>query len=257
MAVMKILALETSTTSAAFAAVELDDNLEVVRVWPRVLDQARQLSRDAVLAVAGAIDDAGWALDDLDAIAVGIGPGSWTGLRIGMTTAKTISQTRDLPLLGIPTLDALALEASQIKVCDYCLYFAIAPCRAGEIYVKSWQTLDLNLALRSEEQIVTPQQLADEIARETPPWLAFVSTPGAGLKAVSEVTNLVSGFGTEVLEVAPETLVRNVARLALRRLKNGERDEPLAMQPLYLAPSNAERTLAEKIARQQLANQRP
>jgi tRNA threonylcarbamoyladenosine biosynthesis protein TsaB len=204
-----------------------------------------------MLCVAGALDDAGWTVDDLDAIAVGTGPGSWTGLRIGVTTAKTLAQTRELPLIGVPTMDALALETRAVKICDYCLYFAVVPCRPGEIYVKSWSTHDLNLELRHEERIAAPQQIADEITREAPPWVAFVSTQNAGMRAIHEVSSKVSGFGTEIIEVAPEKLAQSVAILAALRLAKGEHDDPLALQPLYLALSNAERNLAEKLAREQ------
>jgi tRNA threonylcarbamoyladenosine biosynthesis protein TsaB len=254
---MKILALETSAAEAAFAAVELDENQKIISAASRVINQSRQVSRDAVLCVAGALGDAGWTLDDIDAIAVGIGPGSWTGLRIGMTTAKTIAQTRELPLVGVPTLDALAHAGRSAQICDYCFYFTVAPCRPGEVYVKSWLTRDSNFEVRYEERIATPQQIADEIAHAMPPWLAFAATPGAGTRAIQEVTSKLSGFGTEIIEVAPEKLAQSMAILAAQRLARGERDDPLAMQPLYLAPSNAERTLAEKIARGQAAQATP
>ncbi len=247
---MKILALETSTAAPAFAAVELDENHEILHVATRVLDQPRRLSSEVMLSIAAVLNESDWTLDDLDAIAVSIGPGSWTGLRIGLTTAKTLAQARDLPLVGVPSLDALALEARSIRICDYCWYFAFAPCRAGEIYVKSWLTRDLELASRDEERIVTPQQIADAILREPPPWLALISTPGAGMRAVAEVTELLRGIGMETLEVAPQNAVQNVARLAAKRLQNGQRDDPLSLSPLYLAPSNAERVLAEKLARE-------
>ena len=247
---MKILSLETSTAAPAFAAVELNENHAILRAATRVLDQPRRLSSQAMLCIAAVLEESDWTLDDLDAIAVSIGPGSWTGLRIGLASAKTLAQARDLPLIGVPSLDALTLAARSVRICDYCLYFAFAPCRAGEIYVKSWLTRDLELELLHEERIAAPQQIADEILASPPPRLALISTPGAGMRALAEVSDLLRGIGMETLEVAPEIFAQNVARLAALRLQNGERDDPLSLSPLYLAPSNAERVLAAKLARE-------
>lgn len=250
---MKILALETSTETPVFAAVELNENLEITRVATRVLDQPRQLSGQVMLSISAVLDEAGWTLNDVDAIAAGIGPGSWTGLRIGLTTAKTIAQARNLPLVGVPTLDALAFEDSWICLHDPCLKYAFAPCRAGEIYVQSWILRDLEIYSFVPHQpvhIATPQQVADEILSTAPPWLTLLSTTGSGMRALNEVSELLSGIQRERFEVAPEDLAKNVALLAAERLKSGERDDPLTLSPLYLAPSNAERVLAEKLARE-------
>ncbi len=245
---MKILSLDTSS-SPVFAATLVNEANQIETAHTQVLEQSRQLSREIITAISTALDKADWTLDDLDAIAVGIGPGSWTGLRVGLSTAKTVAQTRDLPLIGVPTFDAYALAAETVRVCDYCLYYAVLPCRKGEIYCKSWQTRDLKMVSHSAERIAPFQNVADEIISIAPPWIAFIAAP-EGLDSVREITSLLPGYGTEIVEVTPQILARNIARLAAARLQNGERDDPLSLSPLYLAPSSAERVRAEKLARE-------
>ncbi|HEY0076894.1 MAG TPA: tRNA (adenosine(37)-N6)-threonylcarbamoyltransferase complex dimerization subunit type 1 TsaB [Abditibacteriaceae bacterium] len=232
---MKILSLDTSATPV-FAAVEVGKDNQIQNFHIRVLEQSRGLSRDIISAISGALEEAGWSLDDLDAIAVGLGPGSWTGLRVGLSTAKTLAQTRNLPLLGIPTFDAFA---SDVFLANHRLQYAVAPCRAGEIYAKSWQ---------AGERILTLQNAADEIqsAAQT------VYVMGLeGQNAARQITDLLPDDNkTQVIEITPQDIAKNLALLAVERLRNGERDDPLSLNPLYLAPSSAERVRAEKLARE-------
>ena len=148
---MKILSLDTSATPV-FAAVETDESNQIQRMHTRVLEQPRGLSRDIILALNGALEEATWSLSDLDAIAVGLGPGSWTGLRVGISTAKTLAQSRGLPLFGIPTFDAFV---PTTKLNNDASFYAVAPCRAGEIYAKSWLVREGRWVLSRAEQIIT------------------------------------------------------------------------------------------------------
>lgn len=242
---MKILSLDTSA-QPVFAAVEITQTGEVAATRTQVLEQTRQLSREIILSINRALEDAAWSLRDIEAIAVGIGPGSWTGLRVGLSTAKTLAQTRNLPIIGVPTFDAFALAAQNVFVCDYCLYYALAPCRAGEIYSKSWETRDQKMILRGAERIVAFDDLAAEINEIAPPWLSFIAD-ASGKNAIAEMTKRLPGYGTEIVEITPEILAKNIARLAPSRLQNGQHDDVFALNPLYLAPSSAERVRAEKL----------
>jgi tRNA threonylcarbamoyladenosine biosynthesis protein TsaB len=229
---MKILSLDTSATPV-FAAVEVDANNQIQDFHIRVLEQSRGLSRDIILAISGALEEAGWSLNDLNAIAVGLGPGSWTGLRVGLSTAKTLAQTRNLPLLGIPTFDAWAANERDN------LFYAVAPCRAGEIYARSWQ---------AGERILTLQNATDEIqaAAQTVYLMGLEGQNAARQRA----DLLPDDHKIQVIEIAPQDIAQNLALLATERLRNGERDDPLSLNPLYLAPSSAERVRAEKLARE-------
>lgn len=229
---MKILSLDTSATPV-FAAVEVGKDNQIENFHIRVLEQSRGLSRDIILAISGALEEAGWSFNEIDAIAVGLGPGSWTGLRVGLTTAKTLAQTRNLPLLGIPTFDALTANE------NHNLFYAVAPCRAGEIYVKSWQ---------AGERILTLQNAADEIqsAAQTVYLMGL-----EGQNTARQIADLLpDDHKTQVIEITPPDVAKNLALLAAERLQNGERDDPLSLNPLYLAPSSAERVRAEKLARE-------
>jgi len=243
---MKILTLDTSGAVAVCSVVTFGENPAGDSL--RTLDKPRELSRRLVEMISGALG-ARWTLDDVDAIAVGLGPGSWTGLRIGVTTAKTLAQARDLPLFGVPTFDAAPRthhEASGVLL-------VVAPCRAGEIYVKCWAPREGRDAVRTvlwPEEIVTPQTVAERLLESGAP---FVSVAGfVGQNAARDLTALLHerGVACRELEVTSMELAGALAQIAASRWQNGERDDPLALQPLYLAPSNAERNLAAKLARE-------
>jgi tRNA threonylcarbamoyladenosine biosynthesis protein TsaB len=99
-----ILALDTATSALAVAVA---DRAGDARAEVLVLDEPRA-ARRVLAAVAEALDEAGLGLADLEGIAVGIGPGSFTGVRIGIATAAALADAAGLPLAGVSTLDALA-----------------------------------------------------------------------------------------------------------------------------------------------------
>jgi len=101
---MRLLALETATSVGSVAL--LDDGVVVREHSDRV---PRQHLEWLVAAVAGVLTAAGWKPADVDAVAVSTGPGSFTSLRIGIATAAMWARSRGIPVVGVPTLDALAL----------------------------------------------------------------------------------------------------------------------------------------------------
>ncbi|WP_031529673.1 tRNA (adenosine(37)-N6)-threonylcarbamoyltransferase complex dimerization subunit type 1 TsaB [Dyadobacter crusticola] len=102
---MLILAIDTSTRGCS---VSLTNETGVVSVYELFTDK----SSSAMLTtlIAGCVENAGYTLSDLDAVAVAMGPGSYTGLRVGVSTAKGLCYALDKPLLAINTLEAMALQ---------------------------------------------------------------------------------------------------------------------------------------------------
>ena len=109
-----ILAIETATPcgSVAISQGGVADGTLVAEISARPdLTHSRRL----LMQVESVLWQAGMGWKDLDGIAVSLGPGSFTGLRIGMAAARGISMAAELPLLGVPTLDGIALANGQGK----------------------------------------------------------------------------------------------------------------------------------------------
>jgi tRNA threonylcarbamoyladenosine biosynthesis protein TsaB len=105
---VNILGLDTSTSASA-AAVLRDDDAGFARdPEPGALLGPPGHSHDLLPAAAAALDRAGLQWTDLDAVAVGVGPGAFTGLRIGVTTARALAAAHDLELYAVSSLEALA-----------------------------------------------------------------------------------------------------------------------------------------------------
>jgi tRNA threonylcarbamoyladenosine biosynthesis protein TsaB len=181
------------------------------------------------------IDDAlttvGWRVRDIDGFAVTLGPGSFTGLRIGLTTIKTLAWTARKAYIGVPSLDALAagLAYSSLPVCPLidahkeemygCLYRGDL---SGEIRPLSPYG---TLSVKAVAQLVQERTLFCGDG-----WLVY----GKALKKV---------LGTLAVEAsAPFHLIRAgvVAELARKRLERGDHDDPVVSVPLYVRPSEAE-----------------
>ena len=147
-AIMKLLALETAT-EACSAAVWVDGTvLERYEIAPRRHAALILPMVEAVLA------EAELTMHQLDAIAVGRGPGAFTGVRIAIGVAQGLAFAGDLPVVPISTLAALALgaarEMGQTRIAT------ALDARMGEVYWGTWAVSDDRVALLGEERVCAP-----------------------------------------------------------------------------------------------------
>ena len=128
-----ILAIETSTPACSVALTIDGVLLEDFRLAPRQHNDLILPMVDQLLTQANI------HLKDLDAIAFGKGPGSFTGLRIAAGVVQGLAYGADLPVIGISTLEAMALEAFQKYHKDY--WLAALDARMGEVYIGGYKVL--------------------------------------------------------------------------------------------------------------------
>ncbi len=259
---MKIIALECGGGVASLVALETWGQTANL-VAESIIDEPRALSRILMERFDLVLRAAGWKLSELEGLAIGVGPGSWTSLRIGISTFKTLAQTLKIPLAGVPSFDALAgaiygskRAGAEQKVTrkrksapnfDAQILLALSPCRPGEFYGKIFEMTPTSLSVGQGEWIASaPLHLSaafcQGLASEIEPPL-FLCGDGA-----SEVGKLLGARG-EIYDIGNATateLALEIALAGMAQIVAGEAENPLDVKPIYLAPSHAERYLAER-----------
>lgn len=222
---MTILTLETTGPIAEIAVVS-SEAAPAVETFAHRMDLAQSLMPrlDALLAHAGV------PLSSLDGIAVSLGPGSYTGIRIGVVTAKALAYAANIPLAGVPTLAALAEEADTAasNATRERLICALLPARADEYFVALYQRADGELRTRAAVTVMGREALAERLVRYPGSVLLAASSPDAAAP-------LAAALGPRaIVHVREEaTLALAVAALGRRRLAEGG-DDPATLAPLYV-----------------------
>jgi tRNA threonylcarbamoyladenosine biosynthesis protein TsaB len=223
---VKILAVDTSTSLGTIALVDGP----VVRA-ELALNVSATHNRRLLPGIHRLLTDVGWRLEDLDGMAIGLGPGSFTGLRIGMSVMKGLAFASGKPLVGVPTLDALAANVALAPwpICP------VMDARKGEVYTAFYRGGERHdLERLTPYQVMKPQSLADCITGKT-------VLLGDGLLRYGDV--LAAGLG-DLLVRAPTHLnaIRgaSIGSLAMERLRRGLAEEISTCTPLYIRPSEAE-----------------
>lgn len=225
---MRLLAFDTATPVTTVALLEAD----------RVLVEERrpggQHSRALLPLIAASLDAARWPADAIEAVAVGLGPGSFTGVRIGLTVAKTLASVRRLPLVGICSLEALALnaEGGAERVCP------ALDALKGEVFAACY---DVGQS--------PPRVLSPPAARQPDDWAAELAASGdrctllgSGIERYRE--RFVAALGDRLqLPAGSAAHGLSAARLgclARDRLQRGAVADPQRLEPLYCRLSEAE-----------------
>jgi tRNA threonylcarbamoyladenosine biosynthesis protein TsaB len=215
---MRVLAVETSTLAGGAA---LFDGGLVVGEY--TLDISLTHSERLMGAVDRLLSDAGWTVRDLEGLAVSVGPGSFTGLRIGLSTVKGLALALAIPIAAVPTLDAMAalLPFAALPVCP------VLDARKREVYAslyrwdgagmrREWEYLALapnDLAQRLDEPVIVLGDAADQIDS---PHARRIQPPRRGPSPAA------------------------VGFLGHQRLAMGDTVAPADLVPIYLRPSEAE-----------------
>ena len=221
-----MLALDTATPAVTAGVVALTSAAEsatgsalgpVTTRSVRVTHDARKHGELLLPGVLAACADAGVALQEVDAVVVGTGPGPFTGLRVGMVTAAALGDALGIPVHGVCSLDAIAAESAADPVVDGPL-LVVTDARRREVY---WAAYDEAGTRSAGPHVEAPASL---IAR----------LPGLGVTAASGAA--AAGLGLPV--VAPTAPgPAGLVACAAGALRAGRRPGPL--EPLYLRRPDA------------------
>ena len=172
----------------------------------------------------------GIKIDDLDGLAVSIGPGSFTGLRIGLSTVKGLCAGSKKPLAAVPSLDALA---SHSLYCGYQVV-PLLDAKKNQVYAAIYDTSDGELRREGEYVAVSVEELVKKISKKT----LFVG-PGARLYR-KELSDHLGENACFALNDQSFPSGAGVARMGIRKLARGETEDIANLEPLYIRMSEAE-----------------
>ncbi len=218
-----ILALETSASVCSVAVCRGREILAESEVQgPKVHSRALPGLIGRALAEAGVPKRA------MEGVAVATGPGSYTGLRIGLATAKALAYALGIPIRGVPTLEALAVGAGSRgePVCS------LLDAGRGGVYFAVYAVED------GRPRTIIPAVRAglEEVLQELKGWRRQIFFTGdVAEKSWSTIAAGLSGLAGRGERSLPRAAW--VADAASRRWEEGETDDPLAILPCYLRPS--------------------
>jgi len=231
-----VLGIETATTVTAVGIVRdgkvLADVSEATTVG-----HAGQLPA----MVARALGEADLTLEDVDGLGVSVGPGSFTGLRVGLSFAKGVAFSGGCRLVGVGTLDALAAVAPD----RYAIVATILDARRGETYLAIFRREGGKLRRCGGDRALTPGEAFEAVLEEagsTRPAIVLGDGAGRYPEAFAELTK--SGIESATFsEIRPHGGA--VALIAEGRLERGELDRLESLVPVYVRASAAERNLRQ------------
>ncbi len=227
---MLIFALESSAKSASVAV--LGDGKVL---GERYLDTGLKHSQTLLVMAEGLLDDLGISVSELELIAAAAGPGSFTGVRIGIACAKGLAMPHDIPCCGVSTLEACAVPG---RLAEGSLICAAMDARRGQVYSALFSAKRGELHRLTEDRVVSVTDLKDELAERYPGRDVLLFGDGAGL-----LTDTHARLAPAELRLPRASSVAVIAQMAASR---GETVPAERLEPVYLRPPQAERELRER-----------
>ncbi len=222
---MYILGIETSTMTGSVAICTEERLIAEYTLNTKATHAERLLT-----AIEHVVQSTSLTIRDLDGIAVAKGPGSFTGLRIGVTTAKSLAYSIQKPIVAVSSLDALA---SQYLYSDR-LLCPFLDARKKEVYTAFYRNTGAHIQRLSEYAVIAPHNVFQEIHEP----VVFLGDGVAPYRhQIDEALGELAYFADPAHLLPRGSLV---AEIGAKRLLQGEADDCFALTPFYLRKSDAE-----------------
>lgn len=218
---MLVLAIESSTARSSVALVYGDRTVAAAST-----SRPRRHGEFLAPGIAFCLAQAGVGIDRVGGIAVGTGPGLYTGLRVGIATAQTLAGARDLPTVGVSGLDVLAFRARHTRrvVC------AAIDARRGEVFWALYRPSPGGVQRIGDLQLGTVDRLSAELDGLGEPTLVVGDVAGADRLALDRVTDLAAPSAPDAEDLGQLTHPRFVREETVR---------PEELRPVYLRHADA------------------
>jgi tRNA threonylcarbamoyladenosine biosynthesis protein TsaB len=222
---MYILGIETSTKTGSVAIVSEDGIIAQYSLNIEVTHSERLMS-----TVDRVLTDTGFQIADMDGYAVAIGPGSFTGLRIGLAAVKGLGLVTGKPVAAVPTLKALAwnLPYAAYPVCP------MLDARKNEVYAATFRFEGSALVCGMAEAVISLSRLSERISEET----IFTGEASRLFR-----TDIIELFGDRALFAPISAILPSaaaVAEIGLDMIKSGNQADPDTLTPMYIRRPEAE-----------------
>ncbi|WP_202708697.1 tRNA (adenosine(37)-N6)-threonylcarbamoyltransferase complex dimerization subunit type 1 TsaB [Sporosalibacterium faouarense] len=232
---MKILAIDTSSIVATCAIMD-DEKL----IGEYILNHKRTHSQKIMPIIEEILSSCDLKPEDIDVYAASVGPGSFTGLRIGVATVKGLAHAMNKSVVGISTIEALAFNIPYSEG----IIVPMMDARRDRVYTGIYKWEDGDLCVIEEPDAIEVEELLDKLLKRN----EKVIVNGDG--AIVYKDKIIEGLGSKVL-FAPKSVnmarAASVAELAMAKAKIGDVTSFMDLVPDYLRKSQAQREYDKKM----------
>ena len=236
---MKILAVDTSSRNCSVSIVEVDENKNINVIAQGNNNDERTHSVKLMPMIDNMFKTSNLSLDNIDLLACCLGPGSFTGIRIGIATMKAFADVKNIPTVGVTSLESLAYNIEKnATICP------IIDCKNNNVYSAMFELKDNNTYVQIGDNIADTIELALENCKlysENP--IVFI-----GDGSVLHKDLILEKFANKDIKFSDKNIQSSVslARCAYDKYLKGEYGDSSNISPLYLRKSQAERTMLEQ-----------
>ena len=230
MTTLKLLAVDSSAVSAGAAVFDGEKLMSEC-----FINAGLTHSRTLMPMVNGALSDVGLKIEDIDCFAVSKGPGSFTGVRIGVAAVKGLAFPCDKPCAGVSTLEAMAYNFTD----EECTVCALMDARRSQVYTALFSLSGGKVKRLTEDGAKSIEEVASELSGIT----GKIYLCGDGSKLHSET---LKAANPAVILPAENRRYQRAYGVGLAAIANGDFASPALLEPAYVRPSQAERELRIK-----------
>ena len=233
---MKILGIDTSSNASSVAVIE-DNKL----ICEYTVNTKTTHSQKLMPMIENMLSMSGINIKEIDAIAICIGPGSFTGLRIGMATAKAISHVNNLPIIGINSLEILAgnMDLCNKKICS------ILDAQRNQVYTGRYKFENGNIVEIQPVDVVEIENLLEEISKDSDEWILVGEAVYKYEDKIKEIKNIDIPAPSHNV-----TKASSLCAIAIKKYNNNiDIHNCYDINPMYIRKSQAEVQYEEKMKR--------